>query len=1076
MVICNTCNVKIIEGEEVSYCAKCQKVMHNVCSEGFCLCCSVDIFPFNNVVCDRSFNECLQLQFYQPVPPVHLDNIIFNTSELNAINEMIITDEIDPDVNYLNNINKNNINSKYYTEEEFNNTLLEPNKSQLFSLFHLNIRSIQKNILEFSSYLENLNHEFSIIGLTETWISDSSASLFNLTGYLQRENYRKDKRGGGVSLYIKNNLDFIERNDITIMNNFIETLFIEIKKEHTSKNIIVGVIYKPPTSPSDAFLDILNNILLKLQNEHKTIYIMGDFNINLLRGTQHKATSDFVDTMFSYSLLPVINKPTRITNSSASLIDNIFSNSISDSNLLNGILCTGISDHLPIFCIDMDSGTDKEVQYIKKRLFTEANKSKFIECLNAIDWNSIILIENCQEAFTKFHEKIIWCFNESFPYVYVKLGYRNRKPWLTAGMKHSIKVKNKLYVLSLKRSTLVNIKRYKDYNRTLQKILRQAERKHYNDLLQENIGNVRKSWEIIREIINVSKKKSQLKNKLKVNDRIVSDSKLIANGFNEYFANIGLKLNESSLPSDKDPSAYMPPANPNSIFLLPVDCNEVERIIKDFKNKSPGWDDIPSSIIAQTYPLFIETLTHLINLSFSQGIFPDELKIAKVIPLFKGGDDELMNNYRPVSILSIFSKIFERLMHNRLMSFIDANNLLYKYQFGFRKAHGTDLALITLVDKISSALDSGNYVLGVFLDLSKAFDTVDHNILLSKMHLYGIRGIAHNWFKSYLDSRSQYVVFNDAKSDTSYIRCGVPQGSILGPLLFLLYVNDLVNISANILPILFADDTNLFLVGTDLDQLITSMNNELKLLIEWINTNKLVLNVSKTNYMIFCTRGKSVATNLNVCINREKLKKVEYTKFLGVFIDDKLSWKQHINIIKTKVAKSIGILCKARKTLNVATLITLYNSFIYPYFTYGIEVWGSAGNSFLDSISKLQKRCIRIITSSGYRAHSEPLFKRLNILPLSKMYSYCIVKLMYKFRKHQVPTALNSMFETREQIHPYRTRQRTQLHLPAGRTTLVHRSFKYRGVQLWNEFSIRVDHQCSLQAFKFKLKRYLLDN
>ena len=238
------------------------------------------------------------------------------------------------------------------------------------------------------------------------------------------------------------------------------------------------------------------------------------------------------------------------------------------------------------------------------------------------------------------------------------------------------------------------------------------------------------------------------------------------------------------------------------------------------------------------------------NLSIINGVVPTELKVEKVVPIYKSGDRRLIKNYRPVSVLPCFSKILKKLMYNRISNFIHKHSLLNDYQFGFRQKRSTNQALIVLLDKLTAALDNGDIVLGVFLDFSKAFDTVDHQILLNKMYMYGIRGIAFKWMESYLSNRRQFVLFKDVKSE--YLMpllhtCGVPQGSIMGQLLFLLYVNDIANVSTSLLPILFVDDTNVFLTGNNIDRIIEIMNGELNNVFLWLNSNKLSLNAKKRN-------------------------------------------------------------------------------------------------------------------------------------------------------------------------------------------------------------------------------------
>ena len=281
------------------------------------------------------------------------------------------------------------------------------------------------------------------------------------------------------------------------------------------------------------------------------------------------------------------------------------------------------------------------------------------------------------------------------------------------------------------------------------------------------------------------------------------------------------------------------------------------------------------------------------------------------IPIFKSGNEQCVNNYRPISVLSFFSNIYEKVMANFLTNFLDANDLLYNSQFGFRHNHSTSHAIITLIEKISRALDTGKIVCGIFIDFRKAFDVIPHKTLLKKLYAYGIRGEIYNWFKSYLSDRSQFVQYQNSKSGTKPITHGVPQGSILGPLLFILYINDFSNASELLFSILFADNTSVFIEGYEYDKLIEILNKEMKKIDTWLECNGLVINTDKTHYMVF-HRAKFKSTNKDIYIRDIKIKRVTSVKFLGLIIDDQLKWLEHIQYIKNKVSKSIGILCKVR--------------------------------------------------------------------------------------------------------------------------------------------------------------------
>ena len=366
-------------------------------------------------------------------------------------------------------------------------------------------------------------------------------------------------------------------------------------------------------------------------------------------------------------------------------------------------------------------------------------------------------------------------------------------------------------------------------------------------------------------------------------------------------------------------------------------------------------------------------------------------------------------------------------------------------------------------------------VLGVFLDLSKAFDSVHHTILLRKLHEYGIRGVCHNWIKSYLTQRKQYVCFDGINSEYGFIKSGVPQGSILGPLLFLLYVNDISNISQLLFPILFADDTNIFLSGNNIDGIIDIMNGEIKKIIDWLDSNMLSLNIDKTHYIIFSSKLKKLRCSKQLYIREKPIKLVTSIKFLGVILDSRLTWFEHIQYIKSKISRALGILFKAKKVFDENTIKTLYNSLIYPYLSYCVEVWGSATESCVSSLVKLQKRAVRIIVSASYKAHTGPIFQKLNLLNINKIYLYNVALFMFKFENGFLPNIFDNLFCQNITKSNYFTRQRNRLIIPKTRTVLCQKTIRYVGVKVWSYLCKTMKFDSTIISVKRILKQYFLN-
>ena len=873
-----------------------------------------------------------------------------------------------------------------------------------------------------------------------------------------------------LSLYFSSDIQFKERPDLSVCFSIpYECIFVEIINiDHicNGKKCIIGIVYRPPNTDVNTFNAEISEFMSKFNSSNTICYIMGDLNINLLNYESHTPSNEFVDLLLAHSFLPLICKPTRISDSVETLIDNIFSNHVLNTDeLVPGLLITDISDHFPIFClIPRTTQPSSNSEPGLHRPFSAAGQNSFVRLINDTDWSDVLAENNPQSAFTLFHDKLITVYNTAFPVKRIS-PKRAEKPWITDSLLKCIKRKNQLFAIYKRNKTVFNERRYKSYKYSLQKILRDEKKAHYSSLIIQNRSCMRKTWDVIRGLIGVKQKK--ISNEFIINNTHVSDPTAISNAFNDYFVNVGPTLASRISPTPVD-QTELPPLNPHTMFISDVTPTEVNNVINNLKNSSAGVDCIKPKALKLIAVSVCEPLTHLFNLSFHHGIVPNQLKVARVVPIFKKGNPQSIENYRPISILSSLSKVLERLIYNRVFDFLNNHNIITGSQYGFRKKYSTYMPLIHLLSKIHSALDSGDSVIGLFLDLSKAFDTVDHAILLKKLYRYGLRGVMYDWFKDYLSNRIQCVELDNIYSVTKNIVCGVPQGSILGPLLFLLYINDLP-LQSSLSTIMFADDSNLFLQGSNIDDMKNTLNCQLEKIVHWFNVNKLSLNISKTHCMLF-TRKRSIVNSPTIVMNNTVINFVHETKFLGVILSSNLRWDKHITNISNKISKNTGILRKLKFKIPKESLLTLYNAFIYPYLYYCNIIWGHSAQCHLAKLLKIQKRAVRLILNKSPREHTAPLFDSLNILTIYQISIYCKCIFMFQLYTRQLPPIFNHLFSFRHNVHNHETRATNYYNFPRCRSEFSRKFLTYSGPFFFNQILNHSDFAdiLTLSLYKFK--------
>ena len=575
-------------------------------------------------------------------------------------------------------------------------------------------------------------------------------------------------------------------------------------------------------------------------------------------------------------------------------------------------------------------------------------------------------------------------------------------------------------------------------------------------------------WKCIRSPVNIKTLTSSSIKLIDENSNLISEPAQIANIFNNHYSTIGPKVQQKIPNQTGDFRTYLRKqrsdgkfcVNPDgsSFFLSPTAPDEIAKIIDALDiSKASGPNGIPVFLLKTFKDFFSHWLSKLVNTCFVKGEFPSLLKTAKVIPLHKKDSKLDHLNYRPISLLSVFSKIYEKLIYSRIYSYLVKYNLIYSKQFGFRCGYSTNHAIISITEHIRNLIDQGNYVCGVFVDLEKAFDTVHHDILCEKLKYYGLRGKVNELLKSYLSNRKQFVTINGFDSETKDITCGVPQGSSLGPLLFLLYINDFRLCLERTSCGHFADDTFIIYNSKKLKTIETVINTELKQVIKWLGLNKLSLNTAKTELILFHSKRRLIDFySFSIRFNGIELSQVDNVKYLGMYLDSHLSWEYHLHELSKKLSRANGILSKLRYNAPFDICLQVYYSIFYSHLIYGCNVWGLATDDNIEKIVILQKKCIRILTFSAFNSHTSDLFKELKILKVKDIIKMNQLKIVFDFTNNVLPSDLMPLFTYARDVHPnheLNSSDNNLLYIPEVQTsTYGIKSIKYHCAKLWNDF------------------------
>lgn len=931
------------------------------------------------------------------------------------------------------------------------------------TLMHQNFQCIRNKLYQLEIIINHDLKKLDILCCTEHWLNTKEITYchipdFNLSSYFCRDTYKN----GGTAIFVRQHLSHIEKKNTYYLNQdkVFEHAVTEISGQ--DYNLTVVCVYRSPDGCIKTFLEKFELLLNHLKSKKKQLILCGDFNIDFLNSDA--TITEFRSLIRSYNLIETIDTPTRIASNSKTCLDQIIIDH--DSYPFSvGNIDMGIADHNAVFLNiyvfeNPKPNSIKPIRY--KRSFNDENVEYFKRLLSKENWIEVTNLTDVDAKTNEFINSITHYFDVAFPLKKCTLTnkqFNNSKNWITKGIVTSCRRKKELYKLCQITNSLDLKLHYKRYTSILKKVIHAAKLKFNGEFIMKAQNRGKAIWEVVKKETCKNTKVSNQDFSIIHNGQTIQNSFEIAEIFNKFFANVADNPNNQVTGSQE--TTLHGTGNVNTIFLSPVTADEILDIIKKLKNNlSCGPDDIPDGIVKKCAVLLVAPLVNICNSSLISGKFPEQFKLAKVCPIFKKGDKQNINNYRPISLLSTFSKILEKVMYNRLVRFLDCNGALSNAQFGFQKGKGINNAIFTFTEFILNSKDNKNQTVGLFLDLSKAFDTVDHMILIQKLQWFGIRGLAKSWFVSYLSARQQFVEIGSMKSYPTIMKSGVPQGSILGPILFLLYINDLPSRITQAKTVLFADDTNIVFNALDKNNLQEKINETSRQLEQWLASNRLKLNVSKTVCMYFSQ--KQLHDSIEILLNNTGIKDVDCTKFLGIWIDSNLTWESHIQFLTDKLSR----LCYAFRVLTNITpkelLRAVYFGYVHSVLSYGIIIWGSS--SKLAQVFRLQKRILKIIKKVPIRSDSKKIFKEFDILPLPCIYileTVCFIHQNY------------DSFKINSDYHNYSTRTCNNLHFNHHRLSKSLNSLSHTGIRLYNKLPVETK-ALNYARFKKSVKHILL--
>ena len=931
------------------------------------------------------------------------------------------------------------------------------NQDSGLKIAHINVRSLFPKIDEIRFLLNNTN--LDILCISEAWLDNTiTDAQVKVDGYAIERNDR-NRHGGGVAMYIRDTLDYKLRDDL---DSDTECLWIDLKIS-SEMNMLLCCLYRPPSS-NNAYYDNMLDMLDKVSLENKEMCVLGDLNFNYAID-ETLCTNPVYHIENLYNMTQLILRPTRVTQRSTSLIDVILS-TIPECHQHTDVFKLSLSDHYLIYTnvnIKVDRKDHKTVRYRSYKNFVPDDYIKDL-CQSEVFSREGLDDKEMEEVWHEWKNEFIRISNKHAPLRTSRVKHRNN-PWITSSIVKCMYERDYIHGKASKTDNDELWKQYKSLRNSVQHSIEIAKKEYYSSINVQYNNNPKKLWRELRRVTGDKKNENPI------------PSSLDCNELNEYFSNIGKNV------ADTIPNSFTWKwKNPESLHKFHFSLLQTVDIEKHLKSLDPESHldilDMDSKLLRLGSSILAPSLTNICNKSLKDEYVPIDWKFARVTPVYKGkGSKTDKSNYRPISVLCIIACIMEKEVQTQIMQYFINHDFISIDQFAFLKNHSTITCLHRVLDDCLEAINESEMIGACFLDIQKCFDTIDHEILLKKLSKYGIDDKELLWFKNYLNDRTQIVACNGKLSKKQKLSVGVPQGSSLGPFLFLVFINDLSQSVPDGYINMFADDVMIYVTGKTLKEIKISLQKCVNRAYEWYNCNKLSINSSKSNVMLIGSQRNifTHAEELDIYLGNTKLKQVRSTRYLGLEVDCFLKWDSHIQNLCRSISGKLVTMSRLRPFLCEELLNKMYRTNIQPCIDYGISIWGNCNEYNKNMVYRLQKRAARIVKSNFdfINVRGSDLMSNLKWQTVDSRKKYFLATLMFKCIHGEAPVWLSNQILMTSENHGLTTRYANQSNvvIPKPNVEMFRKSFQYQGASVWNGLQTELKDSTTLNNFKYLYKQ-----